>query len=246
MKIEIHETSKEMGRAAAKTAAEVLTATIMKQGSATFVAATGASQFDFLEALTTDPSIDWSRTTMFHLDEYIGLAEQHPASFRRYLRERLVDKVHPGTVHFINGSAPDPEAETSRLGNLIAQHVVDVAFIGVGENGHVAFNDPPADFETERPFLVVDLEEKCRLQQVGEGWFATLDEVPRQAITMSVKQIMKSGMILCIVPDARKARAIQQCFQNEEISPLHPASILKKHPNTILYLDRESAALLSS
>jgi glucosamine-6-phosphate deaminase len=180
---------------------------------------------------------------MFHLDEYIDLPPDHPASFGRYLHERLIDKVHPGTVVLIDGQN-DPAAECRRIGDLVSQAPVDAAFVGIGENGHLAFNDPPADFETTEPFLVVQLDERSRRQQLGEGWFATLDEVPSRAISMSVNEIMRARKIFCMAPERRKAEAIRACLE-EEVSPLRPASILRRHPDVELYLDRESAALLA-
>jgi glucosamine-6-phosphate deaminase len=168
----------------------------------------------------------------------------HPASFRRYLKERLVDVVHPGRVHFIQGEVADPAAECRRINAIIAQDTIDVAFVGIGENGHLAFNDPPADFDSEVPYIIVELDEACRRQQLGEGWFASLEEVPTTAISMSIQQIMKSGAIICTVPDKRKARAVKQCFEGE-ISPIHPASILRKHANAFVYLDEDAASLLS-
>jgi len=181
---------------------------------------------------------------MFHLDEYVGIAETHPASFRRYLRERIVERVHPAAFHFLAGDAADAAAECRRVGALLEQRPVDVAFVGIGENGHLAFNDPPADFTTEEPYLVVELDEPCRRQQLGEGWFASLSDVPRRAISMSVRQILKAREILCIVPDARKAQAVRDCLDGP-VSPLHPSSILQTHQRTTLYLDRDSAALSS-
>ena len=197
----------------------------------------------FLAALTADKTIDWDNTTMFHLDEYIGIPETHPASFRKYLRERLVDIVQPGTVHFLDGEADEPQAECDRLNRIISQHQIDVAFVGIGENGHLAFNDPPADFETEDPYILVELDEACRLQQVGEGWFTGLDEVPSQAISMSIRQIMKAQTIICTVPDERKAEAVRNCLHGE-ITPMHPASILQTHPDCTVFLDAGSASLL--
>ncbi len=243
MKIKIFKTKQEMGKAAAKEATRILIGAIKEKGEAIFIAATGASQFEFLENLTSTPSIDWSKTTMFHLDEYAGLPETHPASFRKYLKERLIDKVHPGTVYLIKGDAKDPELECERLGKITSERKVDVAFVGIGENGHLAFNDPPADFNTEKPYLLVELDEACRKQQIGEGWFKNLDEVPRRAISMSIKQIMKSKSIICTVPDSRKAQALKDCLEGD-ISPEHPASILRKHKNMFLFLDKDSAKLL--
>jgi glucosamine-6-phosphate deaminase len=232
-----------LGRAAAEEAASLLKDAIARQGQAQVVAATGASQFEFLEALTGTPGIDWKKTVFFHLDEYVGLADTHPASFRRYLRERIVDRVRPGAFHFIMGDAADPAAECRRLGALIRDRPVDVAFVGIGENGHLAFNDPPADFETREPYLVVELDEACRRQQLGEGWFETLEDVPRRAISMSVAQILRCQRIVCVVPDARKARAVRDSVRGG-VSPLRPASALQQHEATTVYLDPDSAALL--
>jgi len=232
-----------LGAAAAADAASVLRDAIARQGHACVVAATGASQFEFLDALTSAPDVDWDRTTFFHLDEYVGLPASHPASFRRYLKERIVDRVHPGTFHFIEGDRPDPEAEARRVGELIRAGEIDVAFVGIGENGHLAFNDPPADFATDEPYLVVRLDEACRRQQLGEGWFARLEEVPQRAISMSIRQILKARRILCVVPDARKARAVRDCLTGD-VGPLRPASALQRHPATTVYLDVNSSALL--
>jgi glucosamine-6-phosphate deaminase len=208
------------------------------------IAATGASQFEFLEALTATPGLEWSKVVFFHLDEYVGLSETHPASFRRYLKERIVEKARPRVFHFIQGDAPDPEAERQRVSDLIRACRIDVAFVGIGENGHLAFNDPPADFQTEEPYLIVSLDEACRRQQLGEGWFKTLDDVPRRAVSMSVRQILKAESILVVVPDTRKAEAVRDCLE-AEVSPLRPASILRRHPRATLYLDRHSASLLT-
>lgn len=243
MNIHVHDSTDQMARAAAAKAAELLRQAIRSKGQATFVAATGASQFGFLEALVSEPGINWSKTTMFHLDEYIGLPETHPASFRRYLRERLLAHVEPASVHLIEGDAADPWAECQRLNRLIAGQELDVAFVGIGENGHLAFNDPPADFVVEDPFIIVDLNEACRRQQFGEGWFASLDEVPRQAISISIRQIMACRAIVCTVPDLRKAQAVRDCFTGD-VSPLHPASILRRHDHADVFLDSAAASLL--
>jgi glucosamine-6-phosphate deaminase len=232
-----------MSRAAARHAAAVLRDTIGARGTARIIAATGASQFDFLEALTAAPGIDWSRVEMFHLDEYVGLPVDHPASFRKYLLERLIGKTGITRYHLLDAER-GPEKIADQVGRELSAAPIDVAFVGIGENGHLAFNDPPADFETERPYVIVSLDAACRQQQVGEGWFHSISDVPSQAISMSIRQILKSREILCIVPDARKAPAVRACLEGE-ISPLTPASILRTHPQTTLYLDRESAALLN-
>jgi len=243
MKPEIFENKLELGRAAADKATEIIKRSISERGTSYLIAATGASQFEFLDVLVAKP-IDWSKVVFFHLDEYVGLPANHPASFRCYLKERIINRVRPQAFHLIHGEAADPQAECRRLGQLIAEVIIDAAFVGIGENGHLAFNDPPADFLTEEPYIVVDLDEACRRQQVGEGWFKTIEEVPRQAISMSIRQIMKAQKVLCMVPDQRKAEAVKRTLESE-VSPLRPASILQSHPNAYLYLDRESASLLS-
>ena len=243
MDISINSNKKTCSQAAAQKAAQLLREAIAQNGKASFVVATGASQLDFLASLTNQPDIDWSRTAMYHLDEYLGFKADHPASFRLYLNQRLVDLVHPGKVHFIAGEAADPQAECKRVGQIISREQIDAAFIGIGENGHLAFNDPPADFETDEPFIVVELDEACRRQQYGEGWFNSLDEVPKTAISMSMKQIMKAKAIVCTVPEKRKAQAVKDCFKGE-VSPMHPASLLGKHPKVFLFLDEDSASLM--
>ncbi|HSB70712.1 MAG TPA: glucosamine-6-phosphate deaminase [Candidatus Methylomirabilis sp.] len=244
MHVSVQATAEAMAKAAAEKAASLLRDAIARNGKAAFIAATGASQFSFLHNLVAARGIPWERTTMFHLDEYIGFTSEHPASFRRYLRERLTSRVPIGTVHFIEGDARDLEAEIVRLNGLLAATPIDVAFVGIGENGHLAFNDPPADFTTETPYLIVNLDEACRRQQFGEGWFKTLEDVPRRAISMSVRQIMSSASIICTVPERRKARAVKACLEGE-IGPMVPASILRMHPRCYLYLDREAAGELS-
>jgi glucosamine-6-phosphate deaminase len=231
-----------LGRAAAHRAATILRDCIARRGQARIVAATGASQFEFLQALTAAPGIDWSQVELFHLDEYLGLPISHPASFRRYLRERIIDRVGIGRCHLLDGEG-DPAVVLPPVAQAIAAAPIDVAFVGIGENGHLAFNDPPADFDADDPYLVVTLDEACRRQQVGEGWFARLEEVPRQAISMSVRQILRAREILCIVPDRRKAQAVHACLTGA-VTPLVPASALRNHPCTTLYLDPDSAALL--
>lgn len=242
MIIKVFADKTELAAAAAARAAAAIKAAIEQRGQARIIAATGASQFEFLAALIKTPGVDWSKVEMFHLDEYIGLPVDHPASFRKYLQERLIGPAGIKKYHLLDGEA-DPVKATNGVGREIASAPIDVAFVGIGENGHLAFNDPPADFETEEPYIVVTLDEPCRMQQVGEGWFPSLAETPAQAISMSVNQILKAREILCITPDARKARAVKHCFENE-ISPLYPASALRKHNHTTVYLDRNSASLL--
>jgi glucosamine-6-phosphate deaminase len=242
MVIKIYDDKDSLARTAAEQASTSLRGALHDTGRARIIAATGASQFEFLDALTAMPGIDWPQVEMFHLDEYIGLPASHPASFRKYLRERLINKTGITKYHFLDGEGDVPRVVRQVSVELTAAPI-DVAFVGIGENGHLAFNDPPADFQTEEPYIIVDLDEACRRQQVGEGWFNSLAEVPQRAISMSVRQILKAREILCIVPDARKARAAKSCFEGE-ISPLAPASILRTHANTTVFLDKLSAALL--
>jgi glucosamine-6-phosphate deaminase len=243
MTISIYNTVAEMAKAAAATTACELSERVAQKGHATFMAATGTSQLEFLEALSRKPGVDWSKTTMFHLDEYIGLPNCHPASFRHYLQEHLISCVHPGTVHLIDGDAPDPETECERMSSLLRPNGVDVAFVGIGENAHLAFNDPPADFETQASFMVVELTETCRAQQVHEGWFDTVADVPQRAITVTISEILKSGRIICTVPGVRKAQAIK-CALCAPVTPSCPASVLRTHPNVRLFLDKGAASLL--
>jgi glucosamine-6-phosphate deaminase len=244
MKLSVHETTRAMAAAAATRAAEILRAALNDKGRAAIVAATGASQFDFLDLLVKAPDIAWTQTTMFHLDEYIGMPQEHPASFRRYLQERLVSRVPLGTAHFIAGDADDLDSELDRLNRLLGATTIDVAFVGIGENGHLAFNDPPADFATAAPYIVVALDEACRRQQLGEGWFPSLDAVPSRAISMTITQIMKSHRILCMVPERRKAAALRAALEGP-VTPDVPASILQRHARCEVFTDRESASLLA-
>jgi glucosamine-6-phosphate deaminase len=242
MLIRIFDDDKAAGVAAAEQALTILRAAITQHGTARIIAATGASQFTFLEALVAAEDLDWRCVEMFHLDEYIGLPMTHPASFRKYLIERLISKTGLERYHLLDGES-DAQAVCERVGNELNVAPINVAFVGIGENGHLAFNDPPADFETGRPYLIVNLDEACRRQQVGEGWFADLSEVPAQAVSMSIRRILKAEKIICIVPDERKAKAVQACLEGE-VSPLVPASILRTHSDVTLYLDQRSASLL--
>jgi glucosamine-6-phosphate deaminase len=242
--VRVFEDRISLSGAAAERAATAVRRAIRDRGRARIIVATGTSQLDFLDALTRAEGIDWQRVEMFHLDEYVGLPITHPASFRKYLLERLIHKTGIAQYHLLDGNG-DPCEVARRVGEILKSAPVDIAFAGIGENGHLAFNDPPADFQTEEPYLVVSLDEACRRQQVGEGWFAELSEVPWQAISMSVGQILKAKEIIAVVSDARKAQAVKLCFEGE-ISPMAPASILRMHPATTVYLDTESASLLSA
>lgn len=241
MKIFTCSSSVETGMEAALQGASIIRDAIRMKGTANIILATGASQFEMLGHLVHS-GIDWAKVNAFHLDEYIGITQSHPASFRKYLKERVADKIAFKDFHFINGEG-DPQEECHRLGQIIREYPVDVAFIGIGENCHLAFNDPPADFEIEDPYIVVELDQKCREQQFGEGWFPNVEDVPLSAISMSVLQIMKSETIICTVPDARKAEAVRRTIK-EEVSPACPASVLREHDQVYLYLDQESSSLI--
>lgn len=245
MELKIFDDKLTMAKEASERAASTLKKALASRGHARIIAATGMAQFDFLDMLTARKDIDWPNVEMFHLDEYIGISPDHPASFVKFLHDRLVDKTGIVQAHFLNGEG-DPAEIVKKEGAALSSAPIDIAFVGVGENGHLAFNDPPADFETEEPYLIVDLDSVCRNQQVGEGWFKDLSEVPTQAISMSCRQIMKANQIIAIVPDTRKAKAVQACFGSGEISNMAPASLLRNHPNAEIYLDRNSAALLPS
>ena len=232
-----------LGRAAAEQATAAIRRAIAERGRARIIAATAASQLEYLDALTKMPGIDWAKVEAFHLDEYIGLPVSHPGSFRKMLLEQLVQKTGVTNYHLLDGDAADPREVVRRVGRALVSAPIDVAFLGIGENGHIAFNDPPADFETEEPYIIVNLDEACRRQQVGEAWFTDISQVPTRAISMSPRQILMAKEILAVVPDRRKAQAIKACFEGE-ITPMAPASILRKHGNATVYLDTHSASLL--
>jgi glucosamine-6-phosphate deaminase len=240
----VYDTKQRLGQQAAATGANAIRQAIKEKGRANIIVATGASQFEMLSALVQEKDVDWSRVTAFHLDEYVGLPITHPASFRLYLWQRFVSKLPLPLAGFnyVNAET-NPQAECDRLGAVLRNHPIDVAFIGIGENAHLAFNDPPADFNTENPYLVVNLDDACRRQQLGEGWFPTLNDVPKQAISMSIRHILKSKAIICTVPDQRKAKAVQGSVEGP-VTPDVPSSILQQHKNVELFLDRESASLL--
>jgi len=244
MVISISEDRKELGIESGQAAANLIRKFIKEKGQANIILATGASQFETLKQLIKEEGIDWSKVVMFHLDEYIGLPESHAASFRKYLKERFLEQVPALKAAYLVNGETDPLAECYRLKNIIDQHPIDVALVGVGENGHLAFNDPPANFDIEDPYIIVDLDKACRMQQFNEGWFPTVNDVPAQAISMSIKQICRSAHIICSVPDSRKAQAVKNTLE-QPVSNLFPASILQQHPHCTFYLDKESAKLLS-
>ena len=245
MNVQIISTKQDLGRQAAEFGATAIRQAIAERGSANIIVATGASQFEVLEQLVKQNGIHWPAVTAFHLDEYIGLPINHPASFRLYLWERFVSKLPLPlkAFHYLDGES-EPAVEVTRISEILARHPIDIAFVGIGENGHLAFNDPPADFRTLEPYLVVDLDEDCRKQQLGEGWFPSLADVPAQAISMSIQQIMKSRHIACCVPDKRKAQAVRNCIEGT-VTNQAPASILQQHDNCVIFLDTAAASLLT-
>ncbi len=243
MLLKIFRDKGSLSHAAAEQAASAIRHAIAGQGRARIVVATAASQIEFLDALTRASGIDWTKIEAFHLDEYIGLPITHPGSFRLMLLKQLIQRTGITNYHLLDGDAKDAAAVARRVGEALAADPVDIAFLGIGENGHIAFNDPPADFKREEPYIIVDLNAACREQQVGEAWFSEISQVPKQALSMSVRQILKARKILAVVPDFRKARAVKACVEGE-ISPEFPASILRTHPDATIYLDTSSASML--
>ena len=243
LNVKVYQTREEMGRAAAEEAAAAIRAAIAAKGEINMIFAAAPSQNEFLAHLIADKSIDFTKINAFHMDEYIGLSPQAPQGFGNFLRERLFDRVPFKTVNTIDSTAADPEAECRRYAALLQAHPCDIVCMGIGENGHIAFNDPPADFDTEKPYLVIKLDEKCRRQQLGEGWFPTLADVPERAISMSCRQILKSKAIINTVPDKRKAEAVRGALEGP-LTNLCPSSILRTHSDVATFLDRDSASLL--
>ena len=242
--VNVHKDKINLSKAAADLVAKRLKKVIKKKKKAAIILATGISQFGFLDALREKNDIDWKKITVFHLDEYRGISESHHASFRKYLKERIINLVRPGQVHFINGDAKDSQKECKRYETLLKHEKIDVACIGIGENGHLAFNDPPvADFNDKKLVKIVTLDDACRKQQFGEGWFRSLKDVPRKAMTLTIPAIMRAEMISCVVPDRRKAQAVRDALKGH-ITTNCPASILRKHNNVHLFLDISSAELL--
>ncbi|HEY5370905.1 MAG TPA: glucosamine-6-phosphate deaminase [Hanamia sp.] len=242
MKIFVEKDKDELGKASGKLAAKFIKNAILKNGVANIILATGNSQNATLKQLVEE-DIDWDKVVMFHLDEYVGLPESHSASFRKYLKRKFLEEVSTLKASYLINGEIDPLIECKRLNNIIENYPIDVALVGIGENGHLAFNDPPADFVTKQPYIIVSLNEKCKQQQVSEGWFQSIDKVPERAISMSINQILKSEYIICSVPDSRKATAVKNCVEHP-VSNLFSASILQLHPNCSIFLDKLSSALL--
>ena len=243
MPVLIFESSEALGARAADDLIKILAEAIADHGLASVILATGNSQLSFMKALRSSERIEWKNVVVFHMDEYLGMSDQHPASFPRYIREKLTNIVHPREFFAMRGDAPDLEAELKRYTELLEQYPPDACVLGIGENGHLAFNDPPADLKTEETIHIVTLDAECRIQQVGEGHFATLDDVPRQAYSLTVPALLSAKRVLAVVPEARKAEAVKAALQGP-VTPDCPSSILRTRPHVMLYLDRESAALL--
>jgi glucosamine-6-phosphate deaminase len=242
---QVFDSRQQLGQAAAERAASLIRSAVFERGRARVIVATGNSQLAFIDALTSMNDIPWSDTEIFHMDEYAGMSDTHPASFRKWIRERVVDKVKPATAHYINGDAPDLKAECERYTLLLNSAPIDLAFVGIGENGHIAFNDPHvANFRDPVSVKVVDLDEACRRQQVGEGHFASVEDVPREAITLTCPALLRAAHLVCCVPDARKANAVK-CSVEGPISEACPGSVLRTHTDAMLFLDRHSASLLT-
>ncbi|MBE5751949.1 MAG: glucosamine-6-phosphate deaminase [Clostridiales bacterium] len=242
MKLIIKQTKEEMGKLAAQHTAKLINEAIAKQGYARILLSTGASQFPFFDEIVKE-NVDWSKVEMFHLDEYVGISEDHPASFKRYLLDRFVNKVNPGKAYLINGQG-NPEETIANLTALLNDKPVDVGLIGIGENAHIAFNDPPADFYDTRAYKVVTLDQRCLQQQIGEGWFKNVEETYKQAISMTCPQIMKCKSIISVVPYKVKAEAIYNTL-TRDLTPEVPATLLKQHADCTVYCDADSASLLT-
>ena len=243
MKIFVDKNADEMGKRAAEITAELIRKAIADHGECRILLSTGASQFEVLSHLTKI-DLPWDKVSGFHLDEYNGMSAEHPASFKKYLKERFVDLVHPKEFHYVDGLG-DVEENLAKLTAELRKAPIDVGLIGIGENGHIAFNDPPADFDTTAAYKIVELDEKCRRQQMGEGWFATIDDVPKSAISMTVYQMMQCKTVLTICGGTRKAEAIKKTLEAPAVTNMVPATKLKEHTDWTLFLDEESASLVN-
>ncbi len=243
MQVKVYDSSDELGEAAADDLAQILDTAISERGETAIIVATGNSQLSFMKALRARDGIDWDKVRVFHMDEYLGIAPDHSASFRRYIREELTDVVHARAFYGVEGDAPDVEAELARYTALLRQYEPVACVLGIGENGHLAFNDPPADFDCPQLIQVVTLAETARLQQVGEGHFPSLEEVPEQALTLTIPALLDPPFVLAVVPEARKAPAVRAALEGP-VTPDCPASFLRTREHVTLYLDAESVALL--
>ncbi len=244
MRFYIFESNEQLGKRAAEDAAALLRQEVAKHGQTSIILATGNSMLTFMSALRTAKDIPWDKVALFHQDEYLGLSEEHPASFAGYIREKMVAFVHPAAYYPIRGNAPDVKLEMQRYADLLRKFPPTISIVGIGENGHLAFNDPPADFETKAVIHEVDLDLKCRMQQVNEGHFQTIDQVPSRAITLTIPALLAVKHVLAVVPEARKAQPVKAALEGP-VTPYCPASILRTKPNVTMYLDRESSSFLS-
>lgn len=245
MTVEVFESNAALGKTAAKDFAEIVNHTVRERGEASIIFATGNSQLSFMQALRETPNIPWKNVLAFHMDEYLGMSETHPASFRRFLRENITDLFQARATYGLQGDAADIVAEIARYEALLKEHPPVLCVLGIGENGHLAFNDPPADFHTTKTLHVVTLDETCRRQQVGEGHFANINQVPTQALSLTVPALLKPAHVMALVPEARKANAVKAALEGP-VTELCPASILRTHAHVKLYLDRDSASLLKT
>jgi glucosamine-6-phosphate deaminase len=245
LEVRLHRDTGDLARAAAAEAAACMREAVEARGVAHAMFATGNSQLMFVDALTESTrDVAWSHVVVFHMDEYVGLGPDHPASFQRWIRERIVDRTQPGASHYLDGRA-EPEAECRRYAGLLAARPLDLCCLGIGENGHLAFNDPPvADFDDPLDLKVVELDARCRQQQVGEGHFATVGAVPTHALTVTIPALLRAATVVAVVPEARKAEPVRAALTGP-VSPACPASVLRHHPNATLHLDQDSAGLLA-
>jgi glucosamine-6-phosphate deaminase len=242
MPVVVHPDLAALARAAAQDASRTIRAAVTARGVAHAMFATGNSQLAFVDALVELPEVPWADVVVFHMDEYVGVGPEHPAGFRRWIRERIAERVHPRAAHYVDGLA-DPAAECDRYATLLRDHPLDLCCLGIGENGHLAFNDPPvADFNDPLDVKVVVLDAACRRQQVNEGHFPGIDDVPREALTVTVPALLRAGTVLAIVPEARKAEPVQAALRGP-VSTSCPASVLRTRDNVTLHLDRQSAGL---
>jgi len=240
----VYPTMLDTSQAAAREAASILRDALEKRGSARIIVGTGNSQLDMVGALVHEPGLDWARIEVFHMDEYVGMSAEHPASFHLWLKTRLVDIAHPGKVNFMHGDAADLQQECARYAALLHAAPVDICFIGFGENGHIAFNDPGvADFDDPLPVKRVTMDERCRQQQVGEGHFPNLDAMPKEALTLTCPELFRAEHLICTVPEGRKAEAVKNALTGP-VTEACPSSLVRTHPGATVYLDAESASLL--
>ena len=242
--VHVFESNEQVGQRAADDFGNLVTSLLSKQDRVAIILATGNSQLTFMGALSKKKELPWGKVVVFHMDEYLGMSGTHAASFARYIRERLVNIVHPAAFYPIVADSTDAEAEMKRYAELLAKFPPDICVLGIGENGHLAFNDPPADFETKEILKIVTMDRECRMQQVGEGHFPTIEDVPPQALTLTVPALLSAKHVLAVVPEARKAVAVKAALEGP-VTPNCPASILRTKPNIVMYLDRDSAKLVS-